>query len=105
MDLRGCLPLFILNFLSERKFRVRVGTSLSAFFDQVMGVPHGSILIVTLFIVKINIITSCIRNGVDKSLFVGDFGDFYRSKRMQVTEKQLQLHLKAAVGSLGLTKS
>ena len=28
MDLRGRLPLFIQNFLSERKFRVRVGTSL-----------------------------------------------------------------------------
>ena len=31
MDLRGRLPLFIKNFLSERKFRVRVGTSLSEF--------------------------------------------------------------------------
>ena len=28
MDLRGRLPLFIKNFLSERNFRVRVGTSL-----------------------------------------------------------------------------
>ena len=74
MDLRGRLPLFIQNFLSERKFRVRVGTSLSDFYDQESGVPQGSILSVTLFIVKINSITSCIRNGVDKSLFVDDFG-------------------------------
>ena len=34
MDLRARLPLFIQNFLSERKFRVRVGTSLSDFYDQ-----------------------------------------------------------------------
>ena len=77
MDLRGRLPLFIQNFLSERKFRVRVGTSLSDFHDQEMGDPQGSILSVNLFIVKINSITSCIRNGVDKSLFVDDFGVSY----------------------------
>ena len=93
MDLRGRLPLFIKNFLSERKFRVRVGTSLSDFYDQEMGVPQGSILSVTLFIVKINSITSCIRNGVDKSLFVDDFGVSYRSKHMHAIERQLQLHL------------
>ena len=39
MDLRGRFTLFIQNFLSERKFRVRVGTSLSDFYDQEMGVP------------------------------------------------------------------
>ena len=70
MDLRGRLPLFIQNFLSERKFRVRVGTSLSDFYDQEMGVPQCSILSVTIFIVKINSITSRIRNGVDKSLWM-----------------------------------
>ena len=93
MDLRGRLPLFIKNFLSERTFRVRVGTSLSDFYDQEMGVPQGSILSVTLLIVKINSITSCIRNGVDKSLFVDDFGVSYRSNHMQAIERQLQLHL------------
>ena len=87
------MSLFIQNILSERKFQVRVGTSLSDFYDQEMGVPQGSILSVTLFIVKINSITSCIRNGVDKSLFVDDFGVSYRSKHMQAIERQLQLHL------------
>ena len=87
MDLRRRLPLFIQNFLSERKFRVRVGTSLSDFYDQEMGVPQGSILSVTLFIVKINSFTSCIRNGVDKSLFVDYFGVAYRSKHMQAIER------------------
>ena len=93
MDLRRRLPLFIQNVLSERKFRVRVGTSLSDFYDQEMGVPQGSILSVSLFIVKINSFTRCIRNGVDKSLFVDDFGVSYRSKHMHAIERQLQLHL------------
>ena len=57
-----------------------------------MGVPQGSILSVTLFIVKI---TSCIRNGVDKSLFVDDLFDgvSYGSKYMQAIERQLLHHL------------
>ena len=92
MDLKGRLPLFIQNFLSQRKFRVRVGTSLSDFYDQEIGVAQGSILSVTLF-VKINNITRCIRNDVDKSLSVDDFGASYRTKHMHAIERQLQLHL------------
>ena len=65
-------------------------------FESEWGHPslsQGSILSVTLFIVKINSIISCIRNGVDKSLFVDDFGVSYRSKHMHAIERQLQLHL------------
>ena len=58
-----------------------------------MGVPQGSILSVTLSIVKINSIISCIRNGVDKSQFVDDLGASYRSKHMKAIERQLQFHL------------
>ena len=70
----GRLPLLIQNLLSERKFRVRVGTSLSDFYDREIGVPQGIILSVTLCIVKINSITNYIRVGADKSLFVDDSG-------------------------------
>ena len=59
-------------------------------YDQEMGVVQGSILSVTLFIVKINSITSCIRNGVDKCLF---FDVSYQSKHMLAIERQPQLHL------------
>ena len=94
MNLRGRLPLYIQYFLSKRKFRVRLGTSLTDFYDLEMGDPQGSILSVTLFIVKINSITSCIRNGVDKSLFVDDLCVVsYGSKYMQAIERQLQHHL------------
>ena len=74
-------------------FRVRVKTSLSDFYDQEMGVPQGSILSVTLFIVKIDSITTCISNGVDKSLFVDGFGISNLFKHMQAIERQLQFHL------------
>ena len=58
-----------------------------------MRIRQGGILCVTVFIVKFNSITTCTRNGVDKSLFVDDFGDSYRSKHMQAIERQPQLHL------------
>ena len=72
------------------KFKIRVGTSLSDFYDQEIGVMQGSILSVTFFYSS-NSIISCIRNDVDKSLFVGEFGVLYGSKHMQAIERQLQL--------------
>ena len=59
-----------------------------------MGGLQGSILSVTLFIVKIMIITSCIINGTDKFLFADNFGESSRIKHMQAIDRQLQLDLK-----------
>lgn len=44
----------IADFLSDRTFQVRLGTTLSDVFVQDYGVPQGCILSVTLFILKIN---------------------------------------------------
>ena len=71
--LRGRLPLFIENFLKNRQFHVRLGSSHSDLFDQEMGVPQGSILSVTLFGLKINSIIKTISPGVECSLYVDDF--------------------------------
>jgi Reverse transcriptase (RNA-dependent DNA polymerase) len=46
--LRGRLPTFVSNFLSNRKFNVRVRPYLSDTYKQEMGVPQGSILLVTV---------------------------------------------------------
>ena len=81
MGLRGRLPLFIDKFLTDRTFRVRIGTSYSDTYDQEMGVPQGSILSVTLFIIKINSIVDCISPDVDSSLYVDDFHICYRSTK------------------------
>ena len=47
LDFSGNLPIFIKNFLKLRRFRVRIGTTLSDFYFQ-EGVPQGSALSVTL---------------------------------------------------------
>jgi hypothetical protein len=49
MRLKGKLPNFISNFLSDREFNVRVNSTYSDIQEQEMGVPQGSILSVTLF--------------------------------------------------------
>ena len=66
IGLRGRLPSFISNFLSERSFNVRIGSTLSDTFEQEQGVPQGSILSSTLFNIKINNIVKCV-NDTDSS--------------------------------------
>ena len=88
--LKGRLPHFIDNFLSNRNFKVRVGTTLSDLQGQEEGVPQGSILSVTLFSIKINNIVKALNPGVDCSLYVDDSLICYRSKHMHTIERQLQ---------------
>ena len=54
MGLRGNLPFFVGNFLTDRTFQVHLRTILSDVFHQEEGVPQGAILSTTLFNVKIN---------------------------------------------------
>jgi len=88
--LRGRLPVFIENFLRDRKFKVRLGFEYSDSFDQEMGVPQGSLLSVTLFALKINSVVSSIFPGVECSLYVEDFLICYRSKYVHIIERHLQ---------------
>ena len=52
--------------------------------------PQGSILSVTLFILKINSIIKCLPAGVRDSLYVDDFLIYFRSKSVIAIERQLQ---------------
>ena len=89
IGLRGRLSNFILNFLSDRFFNVRIGSTLSDTFEQEQGVPQGSILCPTIFNIKINNIANCV-NDTDFSLYVDDFGIFYKSKHLENIEFRLQ---------------
>ena len=57
--------------------------------NKKQGVPQGSILSPTLFNIKINNIVKCV-NDTDSSLYVDDFGIFYKSKNMENIEFRLQ---------------
>ena len=80
LGLRGRLPTFIENFLANRAMQVRVGSSLSDYYDEEQGVPQGGVLSTTLFSIKINDIVKCLGNLTDCSLYVDDFCICYCSK-------------------------
>ena len=72
----GNMATFISKFLSNRKFSVRIGGTLSDMYNQEEGVPQGSILSVTLFSLKINSIIGCrpgARRGITCVLFANRF--------------------------------
>ena len=65
IGLRGNLPKFIANFMTERTFQVLLGTTLSDTYFQEEGVPQGAILSTTLFNLKINDIAKELKSGVE----------------------------------------
>ena len=88
--LRGELPRIIENFLSDRKFRVRVGSTLSEEYDQEMGVPQGGVLSCTLFNIAINTVTDVIRGLVSYSLYVDDKRISYASTDPAICRRRIQ---------------
>ena len=58
-----------------------------------MGVPQGSILSVTLFVLKINQLAGIISEDVLRSLFVDDFQICYRTQSMELLERHIQENL------------
>ena len=90
LGLKGRLPHFISGFLSDRKFKVRVGSTLSHMKNQEERVSQSSVLSVTLFSIKINNITKCLTPGVDGSLYVDDLLICCRSKYIHAIERKLQ---------------
>nr|BDT63038.1 MAG: hypothetical protein [Trachysalambria curvirostris nimavirus] len=96
IGLRGALPTFVQNFLTERKFRVRVGDSLSDQYVQQEGVPQGSILSVTLFAIAINDIVKAVPRAVSCSLYVDDFTLYCSGGSL----KDVQNHMQTAVNQV-----
>ena len=98
MGLRGNLPIFIQNFLSDRTFQILFNATLSEdTFFQEEGVPQGAILSTTLFNVKLNGIAEELTSNINCSLYVDDFNIFIRSSNSRSISRQLQLNINKIV--------
>ena len=91
--LYGNLPIFIENFMSQRKIQVKVGTTYSAPRTIDEGIPQGSVLSCTLFAVAINDVISQIPPQVKASLYVDDL-TIYTSGSPRVAERQISITIK-----------
>ena len=89
--IRGTMGLFLQNFLSNRFFRVRVGSELSERFQQVNGVPQGGVLSVALFAVMINDIDQYLSPAISRALFVDDLSVWVSTSCTRSAERQLQV--------------
>ena len=96
IGLRGRLPVFVSEYLRDRRIRVRIGTTLSDEFYPEEGVPTGGVLAVTCFGLKINELPSCIAKDIFKALFVDDLAICFRGRSLDTIER----HLQQAVNSI-----
>ena len=53
-NIKGHLPFYIQNFLNQRSIKVKVGNTFSEKLFLDLGVPQGSSISVTLFLIAIN---------------------------------------------------
>lgn len=91
LGVRGRMLYCIADFLQGRTFRIQIGGTLSRPFTQENGVPQGSVLSVTLFIVKMNSVANTIPPSVSYSLYVDDIQISYCSSNLVSCERQIQL--------------
>lgn len=93
LGVRGRMLDVIESYLSDRKFRVRVGNALSQTFLQETGVPQGGVLSCTLFIIKINSLRLCIPRNMFYCTYVDDVQVGFKSCDLATCERQIQLGL------------
>ena len=91
--LRGQLPLFLAAFLCDRSIRVRVGNILSDVKPLIQGIPQGSVLSCTLFLIAVNDLPTAILPTVKSFLYVDDFTILASGNNICSIERRLQLSL------------
>ena len=72
LKINGHLAIYIQNFLDNRSIKVKVGNNFSEKLFLDLGVPQGSSISCTLFLIAINTIIDFIPPEYQKSLFVDD---------------------------------
>lgn len=87
---KGNLLNFIQNLLLERSFQVKSSNCLSDIYIQENGVPQGSSISVTLFLLAINDISKQIPKPIIPMLYADDFSIICQSSSLITIEQILQ---------------
>lgn len=88
--LNGHIIHFINNFLSSKKFKVKVNHNLSEENILANGVPQGSVLSVTLFLLMMNKVINHIKPLIKILLFADDLVIYCKGKSIVNTKQLLQ---------------
>ena len=76
--------------MKNRSFRVKVNNSFSDIKIQKNGVPQGSVLSPTIFIIMINDILENPPEGIKLSLYADDVAIWISSSSLQYCKNQIQ---------------
>ena len=89
----GNIIKFINNFLQERYIKVRVNGSLSNIYQLDNGIPQGSVLSGTLFLLSINELLKMIQNPAIKTCFVDKCNICISGKNLTLLQELAQQNL------------
>jgi retron-type reverse transcriptase len=81
---------FINNFLADRTFEVKFRHTLSSTFGTENGLPQGSSLSVTLFLIAINDISKYIKSPVKTILYADDCSLYLSGSNIKTTCSLMQ---------------
>ena len=97
---RGLLPQLLQNYLQNRSFQVRVANQLSSIQTQDNGVPQGSPLSGTLFMIAINDILNKIAFPVKPILYADDLSVHIQTNNQIRAHRILQLTISSILAWL-----
>ena len=90
LNIKGNLLNSIKDFLHNRHFRVRIGTTYSEKKYPKNGIPQGSVLSVNLFNVGINGILDELPSNVQGSLYADDLMIYTTTKTTRTATRTIQ---------------
>ena len=86
----GNMLKFVSNFLKNRHIYVRVNGEISRKTEISNGVPQGSVLSVTLFLIAINDINKAFKRPIKYTIFADDCTFFTTGKNINTSQQILQ---------------
>ena len=92
-NLIGNIFYFIQNFLNDRSIIIKVNNIMSKAISITNGVPQGSLISVTIFLLAFNDISNHIKPPVTCTIFADYITLFIKGKNIKTNEEILQQSL------------